>query len=255
MQPYLRSLPIWRDASRLLLLVEEAVRHFPRYHKDALGADLRRQAMLVCRLIVRGGRHLRHARHYRLVAALRRRFPWLDEMFFWHGTTPHPRWRPVMVTSLRSQWRFFQRQWPAHLLLVQVGKRLEVFNQHVETVARLCGLARPGSPRQGFVATLSLPWRARDQVMRRLRRSGQPYGLISEEGYLRSGMKRRSLTILAISDQRSTINDQRLSRIEDRFLEDRWSGILRYEKFQRSRRLAKGGPFECRDFSGDERLP
>ena len=46
-------LPIWRDAMRLLVLVEEAVRRFPRYHKYALGTDLRRQAQTICRLIVR----------------------------------------------------------------------------------------------------------------------------------------------------------------------------------------------------------
>jgi predicted alpha/beta-fold hydrolase len=46
-------LPIWRDANRLLLEIEQAVRRFPRYHKYAVGADLRQQAMLVCRLLVR----------------------------------------------------------------------------------------------------------------------------------------------------------------------------------------------------------
>jgi len=48
-----RGTPLWRDANRLLLLVEEAVRHFPRYHKFAIGTDLRRQAMLICRLVAR----------------------------------------------------------------------------------------------------------------------------------------------------------------------------------------------------------
>lgn len=53
------NLPIWRDANRLLLEVEQSVRRFgktpspPHYHKYALGTDLRRQAMTVCRCIVR----------------------------------------------------------------------------------------------------------------------------------------------------------------------------------------------------------
>ena len=47
------QLPIWRDANPLLLEVEQAVRRFPRHHKYALGTDLRRQAMSVCRCIVR----------------------------------------------------------------------------------------------------------------------------------------------------------------------------------------------------------
>jgi hypothetical protein len=37
-------LRIWKDASSLAVLPEEAVRRFPRYHQHALGADLRRQA-------------------------------------------------------------------------------------------------------------------------------------------------------------------------------------------------------------------
>ena len=46
-------MPIWRDASQLLVMIEQAVRHFPRYHKYALGTEMRQQAMRVCRLIVR----------------------------------------------------------------------------------------------------------------------------------------------------------------------------------------------------------
>ncbi|MEA3642942.1 MAG: hypothetical protein VBE63_23810 [Lamprobacter sp.] len=50
---HLKALPIWRDANRLLLAVEQAVRRFLRYHKYSLGSDLRRQAMQLCRLIHR----------------------------------------------------------------------------------------------------------------------------------------------------------------------------------------------------------
>ena len=45
--------PLWRDANRLLLTIEQTVRDFPRYHKYTLGTDLRRQAMTVCRLVRR----------------------------------------------------------------------------------------------------------------------------------------------------------------------------------------------------------
>ena len=50
---HLNHLPIWRDANRLLLAIEQAVRVFPTYHKYTLGSELRRQAMEVCRLIMR----------------------------------------------------------------------------------------------------------------------------------------------------------------------------------------------------------
>jgi hypothetical protein len=48
-----QAMPIWRDAQRLLLEIEQAVRSFPRYHKYTLGSDLRRQAMNLCRLLAR----------------------------------------------------------------------------------------------------------------------------------------------------------------------------------------------------------
>ena len=48
----LNSLPIWRDANRLLVHIERAVRQFPRYHKYALGSDLRHQARSVCRCLL-----------------------------------------------------------------------------------------------------------------------------------------------------------------------------------------------------------
>ena len=50
---HLKHLPIWRDATRLLLAIEQAMRLYPRYHKYTLGTELRRQAMRVCRLIMR----------------------------------------------------------------------------------------------------------------------------------------------------------------------------------------------------------
>ena len=46
-------LPIWRDANRLLVEIETAVRAFPRYHKYTVGSDLRVLAMRVCRLLAR----------------------------------------------------------------------------------------------------------------------------------------------------------------------------------------------------------
>jgi hypothetical protein len=55
---HLNHLPIWREANRLLLEVEVAVRNFPRYHKYSLGTELRHQAMEVCRLILRAADRL-----------------------------------------------------------------------------------------------------------------------------------------------------------------------------------------------------
>jgi len=48
-----QTLPIWRDANRLLVAIEQAVMQFSRYHKYTLGSDLRKQAMGICRVLVR----------------------------------------------------------------------------------------------------------------------------------------------------------------------------------------------------------
>ena len=59
--------PIWRDAQRLLLLVEQGVRRLPAYHNYRWGSDLRHQAMLICGLVNRAWRdpkgRLRHGEH------------------------------------------------------------------------------------------------------------------------------------------------------------------------------------------------
>ena len=49
------DIPIWRDATQLLLGVEQAVRHFPRYHQYTLGTEMRQQAMKICQLVNRAG--------------------------------------------------------------------------------------------------------------------------------------------------------------------------------------------------------
>lgn len=68
--PGYRSLPLWRDAQRLLLDVERVVRGFPRYHKYTLGSELRRQAMDISRLVARAAQQ--HEPQARL--------PWLEQL-------------------------------------------------------------------------------------------------------------------------------------------------------------------------------
>jgi hypothetical protein len=45
-------LPIWKGATRLAVVLEEAVRRFPRYRKYTLGAVLRRPPYTVCHGVV-----------------------------------------------------------------------------------------------------------------------------------------------------------------------------------------------------------
>jgi hypothetical protein len=56
--------PIAKAAERLQLEIEQAVRAFPRYHKYALGSDLREQARTVVRLCHRAWRDRPRQRHW-----------------------------------------------------------------------------------------------------------------------------------------------------------------------------------------------
>ncbi|MCG5548798.1 hypothetical protein [Halorhodospira halochloris] len=74
--------PIWRDAQRLLVLTEEAVRRFPRYHKYTLGSGLRRQ----------GVPHLFVAEEGYLPGGLKRR---VLRLAWWPHQTPLPLWGDI----------------------------------------------------------------------------------------------------------------------------------------------------------------
>ncbi|MFH7320137.1 four helix bundle protein [Desulfurivibrio sp. D14AmB] len=50
---HLHHLPIWRDANRLMLELEQAVRGFSRYHKYTVGSELRTTALRICQTIHR----------------------------------------------------------------------------------------------------------------------------------------------------------------------------------------------------------
>jgi hypothetical protein len=52
--------PIVKLSERLLVEIEQTVRGFPRYHKYAIGKDLREQAMQVARLCNRAWRERAH---------------------------------------------------------------------------------------------------------------------------------------------------------------------------------------------------
>lgn len=62
---HLNRLPIWRDAGRLLLEIEQAVRGFPRYHKYTVGSELRTTALRLCQSIHRA--HSRRQSRAKLV--------------------------------------------------------------------------------------------------------------------------------------------------------------------------------------------
>lgn len=68
--PRYRQLPLWCDAQRLLLEVEQAVRGFSRYHKYSLGSELRQQTMNICRLVARAAQEQSVQRRLNMVEQL-----------------------------------------------------------------------------------------------------------------------------------------------------------------------------------------
>jgi len=105
-----------------------------------------------------------------------------------------PRWEPASVSSLRGQWRYFRLQGD-ELVLMQVGNRVEAYGVDVIRLRVLRPRARPAS-RPGFSEVFCLPLKALVGLRQQLRRQGIAHCFIAEEGYLRSGRKRRVLRLI-----------------------------------------------------------
>ncbi|MDM8544943.1 four helix bundle protein [Candidatus Venteria ishoeyi] len=61
---YQKTSPILRDANRLLVEMEQVVRHFPRYHKYTLGSELRSQVFKINQLIARAWQYKQQTNYY-----------------------------------------------------------------------------------------------------------------------------------------------------------------------------------------------
>lgn len=138
--------------------------------------------------------HFRHGRANGIRQDLFRRHPWLGHLFAGPDRLPDRLRRidrPAGVTSLASQWRYFQRRYPEHVILLQVGNRLEI---HGEARRFFAGhmAARPVS-RPGIGDGLSFPVGSGRRLRQELRRRRMPFCQVVEDGWLKGGMKRRVL--------------------------------------------------------------
>lgn len=166
------DIPIWRDSSRLLVLIEEAVKRFPRYHKYTLGSDLRRQAMNVHRLLVRalnakGPERQRQVERLNLA---------VDDL--------------KLMIQLGKEIQAFQsfRQFEEI-----AGLAVYRFDGDAELFAAQFGLRPVAEPPWGFRQALALPRRGWGAWRQRLRRLGLPYLWVAEEGRRRPALRRRVL--------------------------------------------------------------
>ena len=104
---HLNHLPIWRDANRLLLDIEQAVRGFPRYHKYTIGSELRTTALRLCQTIHRA--HSRRQSRLKLVQQVSER---VDDV----------KLQIQLARELRAFQNFAQFQWVAELA-VSLGRQ------------------------------------------------------------------------------------------------------------------------------------
>ena len=165
------------------------------HHGDTL--DLRRAAREALRASLAS--YIGHARHASAWNLLRRVFDrhrWLYTLFFLHdGLRLQPRWQPPSATGLRGQWRWFVRQWPEALILVQTGHTVEVYDTQAVAVAEWLRLPLNRTPRRPFGATVSWHLKHLRPLRRRLRQLRITHLFIAEEGYLPGGLKRRVLRL------------------------------------------------------------
>jgi len=165
-------MPLWRDANRLLLLIEDAVRKFPRYHKYTLGSDLRKQAMNICRLIAR-------AVHDR------------------EGRAQHLKRLVFSIDDMK--------------VLIQLGRVFVCAASDIALLPMVVQKGmKTGKPVTGLDAMHFAPLTALKGVRAQLRHAGLAHLFVAEEGYLpqgslsaasgihlvRGGMKRRVLRLL-----------------------------------------------------------
>jgi len=148
-------LPIFAEAYRLALLMEQQVAKFARVHRHGLGDDLRSLCRQILRLVIRANnsvdklpvlqqlrvaveeffvllrlaKDLQHAASYRWRTAIEARFPWLGYLFQLDATQRVQ--RRAMTTasfvSLRAQYRQLRKQFPQARHLFRIGCFWEAF--------------------------------------------------------------------------------------------------------------------------------
>ena len=95
--------------------------------------------------------------------------------------------RPASPGSLVGQWRWLERRYPGHALLVQVGNQWE---------CAAGPLAARTTRRPGLAPTQTLAPQRLPALRRWLTRTGQPWVQMTENGHLPGGLKRRQVCAL-----------------------------------------------------------
>lgn len=151
--------------------------------------------------------HMKMADTYRLREKLLDRFAWLNHLFQREdGKLKRIDEPPAKLSSLRQQYRFFLRRFPGSLLLFQVGRFYEFYDDQAESAMRLFGL-KMIEARRGFQIRCGFPINFKERYLRRLLELGSSVHIVGEEESWLSGVKKRSVAerwipALAAADHR-----------------------------------------------------
>jgi hypothetical protein len=117
-----------------------------------------------------------------------------------------PRWEAPQAASMAAQWRWFRRNWPDAVLLMQCGR-------HLLLAEPLPGARAYDGPSR--IEAWRVPIGALGAIRRHCERRRKAYLFVSEQGWHRGGLKRRCLRLLWSADHR--LNE---SSIADSMIED-----------------------------------
>jgi hypothetical protein len=122
-----------------------------------------------------------HAAAHRLTRGLWKRHGWMRAAFGLDTGHTHlvNLAEPGSASSASGQARFFQNRFPAFSILVQMGYEY--------------ALLTPGQKAQPLAGAARFHRADLPRIAAMMRRTGQPYALVGEDGYLKRGLKRRSL--------------------------------------------------------------
>jgi len=106
--------------------------------------------------------HFKHAAHQQLVAALRRRYRWLDQWFAWaaDGTLLQATWSAAAPHCLADEWQHFRARFPGRVVLLRVGTEYLAADDAADRLVAMRLMQPVLPPRSGLRSTARVARRA-----------------------------------------------------------------------------------------------
>ena len=129
--------------------------------------------------------HFSHAKFFNIVVGLRKRYKWLNLIFRFVECRVEPLW----------EWNYFKHTFNSFIVLMQVGNRIEGYNQDAIVLSKKWTLAKQHH-RARFERVISIKASNLMFLTRYIKANGFSYCFVSEQGYLKNNLKNRKLRYL-----------------------------------------------------------